>query len=90
MSTRIIDILIKNNAVNQVLKTIFKEKSQGKPGVTISELSEKTGIERHRLAGILEVLVVLGILVVFEMGMMKLIAPTETLLKAKSILSTLK
>lgn len=90
MPTRIIDVLVKNNAINQVLKTIFKEKNQGKPGVTISELSEKTGIERHRLAGILEVLVVLGLLVVFEMGMMKLVAPTETLLRAKGILGSFK
>ncbi len=79
-------MLSKNKTINQVLKTVFKERGEGKPGLTISELSEKTGIERHRLAGILEVLAVLGLLVVFEMGMMKVVAPGPLLLKMKNIL----
>ncbi len=88
MKDRIIQTLSKNKTIDRVLKTIFKEKGEGKLGLTISELSEKTGIERHRLAGILEVLVVLGLLVMFEMGMMKVIAPTPVLLKMKGIVSS--
>lgn len=85
MKNRIVQILSKNNAINRILKTIFREKSEGKPGLTISELSEKTGIERHRLAGILEVLVVLGLIAMFEIGMMKVISPTPVLLKMKGL-----
>lgn len=80
--------LLKNKTISSILKVIFLEKNTGKPGVTISELSEKTGIERHKLAGIIEVLVVLGIVAIFNMGMMKVVAPTETLLKMKSFVSS--
>ncbi len=86
MKERIVKILSRHKTINHILRTIFKEKGEGKPGLTISELAEKTGIERHRLAGILEVLVVLGLLTVFEIGMMKVVAPTDTLLKMKSLL----
>lgn len=79
--------LIKNKTISNILKVIFVERNRGKPGVTISELSEKTGIERHKLAGIIEVLVVLGIVAIFNMGMMKIVAPTETLLKMKNIIT---
>ena len=71
--------LIKDRNVKSILKAIFKERKEGKPGITISELSKKTGIERHRLTGILEVLVILGIITVFQIGMMKVITPTDVL-----------
>ena len=86
MKNKIFQTLSKNQTIAQILKTIFREKAEGKPGLTISELSEKTGVERHRLSGILEVLVVMGLLVVFEIGMMKVVAPTPVLTKMKSLI----
>ena len=41
--------------------------------MSISKLSVKTGIERHKLSGIVEVLTILGILVIFQMGMVKMV-----------------
>lgn len=90
ISTKIVKSLNKNKTINRILKTIFLERNIGKPGLTISELSAKTGIERHRLAGIIDVLVILGILAIFNIGMMKVIAPTETLLRMKNIIIHLK
>lgn len=85
----VIKNLMKNKTINSILKVIFLEKNTGKPGVTISELSEKTGIERHKLTGIIEVLVVLGVVAIFNIGMMKIVAPTETLLKMKNFVMNL-
>ena len=87
MRNKILESLSKNKTIKQILQTIFKEKNEGKPGLTISELSEKSGIERHRLAGILEVLVVLGLLATFEMGMMKVVSPTPLLLRMRNLVA---
>lgn len=81
---QIVKVLTQNKTIKNILKVIFDETKQGKPGVSISQLSEKTGVERHKLAGMLEVLVVLGILVVFQMGMVKIYAPTKILTELKN------
>ena len=78
--------LIKDNSIKTIFRTMFKEKREGKMGMSITNLSEKTGIERHRLVGILEVLVVLGILVAFDIGMAKAFAPSPMLLKVKGLI----
>jgi predicted transcriptional regulator len=71
--------LVKDKKVKNILKTIFNEKESGKPGVTISQLSKETGIERHRLTGMLEILVLLGLITMFQIGVMKIVAPTTFL-----------
>jgi len=78
--------IFKSKTLTKILKLIFQEKQVGKPGLSLSELSKKTGIERHRLAGMLEVLAVLGLITFFEIGMSKVVAPTETLLRMKNFL----
>jgi predicted transcriptional regulator len=78
--------IFKNKTIIKIIKLLFEEKQTGKPGLSLSELSKKTGIERHRLAGILEVLAVLGLIAFFEIGMSKVVAPTENLLKMKDFL----
>lgn len=78
--------LVKDNSIKTIFRTMFKETHEGKMGMSITNLSEKTGIERHRLVGILEVLVVLGILVAFDIGMAKAFAPSPMLLKVKSLI----
>jgi len=70
--------------VKNILKTLFQEREGGKPGLSISELSEKTGIERHKLSGIIEVLGVLGILAIIEMGMVKMVTVNPDTLKTVS------
>jgi predicted transcriptional regulator len=70
------EALLKNKTVKNILKAVSTEQN---PGVTISELSKKTGIERHKLTGMLEILVLLGVVAVFQIGMMKVVAPTEVL-----------
>ncbi|MFH1473884.1 MAG: hypothetical protein ABIE55_03230 [Candidatus Aenigmatarchaeota archaeon] len=82
----IIKNLVKDNSIKSIFRTLFKESHEGKLGVSITMLSEKTGIERHKLVGILEVLVVLGILVVFDIGMAKAFAPSPMLLKVKNLI----
>jgi hypothetical protein len=82
----IIKNLVKDKSIKSIFMTLFKESHEGKLGVSITNLSEKTGIERHRLVGILEVLVVLGILVVFDIGMAKAFAPSPMLLKVKNLI----
>jgi hypothetical protein len=78
--------LVKDNSIKTIFRAMFKETHEGKMGMSITNLSEKTGIERHRLVGILEVLVVLGILVAFDIGMAKAFAPSPMLLKAKGLI----
>jgi hypothetical protein len=78
--------LVKDNSIKKIFRALFKESHEGKMGVSITRLSEKTGIERHRLVGILEVLVVLGILVAFDIGMAKAFAPSPMLLKVKDLI----
>ena len=78
--------LIKDNSIKTIFKAMIKETHEGKMGMSITNLSEKTGIERHRLVGILEVLVVLGILVAFDIGMAKAFAPSPMLLKVKDLI----
>ena len=76
--------LLKNKTIKSILKTLFKGKESGKPGMSISELSNKTGIERHKLSGIIDVLVVLGILAIFQMGMVKMVTIDPKTLKTIS------
>jgi hypothetical protein len=82
----VVKSLTKNKTIKKIFKVLFKEKQEGKPGLSISELSEKTGIERHRLVGILEVLTILGLLVVFDIGMAKAFAPSIPLLRMKQFI----
>ena len=82
----VIKSLVKDNSINSIFKTIFKEKNEGRLGISITKLSKKTGIEGHKLVGILEVLAVLGLLVIFEIGMAKAIAPSPMLLKVKDLI----
>ncbi|MBL7170339.1 MAG: MarR family transcriptional regulator [Candidatus Aenigmarchaeota archaeon] len=84
-SIQLVRILAKNKMMKKILKNVSKEAKQGKPGLSITQLSEKTGIERHRLSGILEVLTILGLLVVFQMGMVKVYAPAKMLLRMSSL-----
>ena len=72
VSKNIIEQLTKNKTVRKILSLFAKSKESEKPGFSISEISQKTGIERHKLSGILEVLVVLGLLAVFNIGMTKM------------------
>ncbi len=82
----VIKSLVENKTIKKIFKTLFKEKQEGKLGISITKLSEKSGIERHRLVGMLEVLVVLGILVAFDIGMAKAFAPSPMLLKVKNLI----
>jgi hypothetical protein len=82
----IVECLAQNKAIKTIFKALFKEKNDGNLGISIAKLSEKTGIERHRLVGILDVLVILGILVVFNIGMAKAFAPSPILLKMKHLI----
>jgi hypothetical protein len=81
--------IFKNKTITKIIKLLFEERQTGKPGLSLSQLSKKTGIERHRLAGMLEVLAVLGLIVFFQIGMSKVVAPTENLLKMKDFLKHL-
>ena len=85
-SLSVVESLAENKTIRTIFRTMFKEKKEGNLGISITTLSEKTGIERHRLVGILDVLVILGILVVFEIGMAKAFAPSPLLLKMKDII----
>ena len=76
--------VVKHKSVKPILKTLFKEKEAGKPGMSISELSDKTGIERHKLSGMLEILTILGILVIFQMGMVKMVSVNPQTVKTIS------
>ena len=82
----VVECLAQNKTIRSVFRALFKENQQGKLGISIASLSEMTGIERHRLVGILDVLVVLGILVVFEIGMAKAFAPSPLLMQMKDLL----
>ena len=82
----VIECLAQNKTIKTIFKALFKEEQRGKLGISIAELSEKTGIERHRLVGILDVLVVLGILMVFDIGMAKAFAPSPILMQLKHTL----
>ncbi|MBN2203283.1 MAG: hypothetical protein JW700_03820 [Candidatus Aenigmarchaeota archaeon] len=81
----VIKELVSDKTIKKIFKTLFKEKQEGNMGISISKLSEKTGIERHRLVGMLEVLVVLGFLVAFNIGMAKAFAPSPLLLQVKEL-----
>ncbi|MCX8179693.1 MAG: hypothetical protein N3E38_03125 [Candidatus Aenigmarchaeota archaeon] len=78
--------IFKDKTIVKIFKLLFQERQTGKPGLSLSELSKKTGIERHKLAGMLEVLAVLGLIMFFEIGMSKIVAPTENLLRMKQLL----
>jgi hypothetical protein len=82
----VVECLSQNKTIKKIFRALFKEKQQGKLGISIAKLSEKTGIERHRLVGILDVLVILGILVVFDIGMAKAFAPSPLLLQMKHLI----
>jgi len=82
--------LIENKRIKNILKTLSKEKEEGKPGLSISELSEKTGIERHKLSGIVEVLAILGIIAIIKMGMVKMVTLDSNTLKAISEMLMIK
>ncbi|MCX8178805.1 MAG: hypothetical protein N3D75_03180 [Candidatus Aenigmarchaeota archaeon] len=82
--TAIKDIIHKK-PVNKILKVLYLEKKSGKPGLSLSEISKKTGIERHKLAGMIEVLALIGLVTFFQMGMSKMVFPTQNLLKLKHI-----
>ncbi len=84
-----IKAIFKDKTILKIIKLLFEEKKTGKPGMSLSQLSRKTGIERHRLAGILYVLAVLGLIAFFQIGMSKVVAPTENLLKMKEVLKHL-
>lgn len=85
-SISVVECLAKNKTIRTIFKAMFREKKEGNLGISITKLSEKTGIERHRLVGILDVLVVLGILVVFDIGMAKAFAPSPLLLQMKHLI----
>ncbi|OGI14758.1 hypothetical protein A3K63_02685 [Candidatus Micrarchaeota archaeon RBG_16_49_10] len=76
--------LVENKAVKSILNVIFKERETGKPGLSLSELSEKTGIERHRLTGMVDILTVLGLLAIFQVGMVKMVTVDPSTLKTLS------
>ncbi len=82
--------LLKNSKIKTIMKTLFKEREQGKPGLSISALSEKTGIERHKLSGIVEVLSILGIIAIFQMGMVKMVTVNPDTLKTVSEILMIK
>ncbi|MEM0473578.1 MAG: hypothetical protein QXF88_02560 [Candidatus Aenigmatarchaeota archaeon] len=82
--TTIKDIIYKK-PVNKILKVLYLEKKSGKPGLSLSEISKRTGIERHKLAGMIEVLALIGLVTFFQMGMSKMVFPTQNLLKLKHI-----
>ena len=82
----VIKRLTESKTIKKIFRAIFKEKKQGNLGISITKLSEMTGIERHRLVGILEVLVVLGFLIAFDIGMAKAFAPSPMLLKMKHLI----
>lgn len=67
-----LQILIKNKKIKEIIRTIFYKKQNEEFGASISEISRNTGIERHSLSGILEVLKSLGLLNVIEIGMNKI------------------
>lgn len=69
----VLSALAKSKEVAKVLKTMYRESRKSKFGVTLSKLANLTKIERHRLVGMVEVLSVLGILVVAQLGMSKVI-----------------
>ncbi|MFH8080726.1 MAG: hypothetical protein QXO84_02490 [Candidatus Aenigmatarchaeota archaeon] len=81
--------VFKDKTMVKIFKLLFQERQAGKPGLSLTELSKKTGIERHKLAGMLEVLAILGLIMFFEMGMSKIVAPTENLLKMKQLFQRL-
>ncbi|MEM5792744.1 MAG: hypothetical protein QXY45_00065 [Candidatus Aenigmatarchaeota archaeon] len=65
--------LLNDRKIKTILRILFKEKEAGKPGISISQLSKKTGIERHKLSGIIDVLTLLGVIMIFQMGMVKMV-----------------
>ena len=77
-------VIVKDKKIKSILKTILKELEVGKPGISISQLSRKTGIERHQLSGIIEVLTVMGIIAIFRMGMVKMVTLSPDNLKTLS------
>jgi DNA-binding IclR family transcriptional regulator len=84
-----IKTILKDRTILKIIKLLFEERKTGRPGISLSQLSKKTGIERHRLAGMLEVLAVLGLIAFFQIGMSKVVAPTENLLRMKELLKHL-
>jgi DNA-binding IclR family transcriptional regulator len=84
-----IKTIFKDRTILKIIKLLFEERKTGRPGISLSQLSKKTGIERHRLAGMLEVLAVLGLIAFFQIGMSKVVTPTENLLRMKELLKHL-
>ena len=66
--------LFQDKNIKSIVKILFKEKESGKIGISISQLSRKTHVERHKLSGILEVLSVLGVIIIFQIGMIKMVS----------------
>ncbi len=81
--------IFKDKSIARITRLLFQQKQIGKPGISLSELSKRTGIERHRLAGMLEVLALLGLIAFFEIGMSKMVTPTENLMKMRELLKHL-
>ena len=73
--------IINKKPVNKILKVLYLESKSGKLGLSLSEISKKTGIERHKLSGMLEILSLIGLVTFFQIGMSKMVLPTQTLLK---------
>jgi len=65
-------VLTRNDRIKKIIRTIFYKKQKEEFGASISEISRNTGIERHSLSGILEVLKSLKLLNEIQIGMNKI------------------
>ena len=70
---QLLRLLTKSKEIGNILKAIYRETLETKVGITLSKLSRVTRIERHKLVGIIETLVTLGILVITQIGMAKVV-----------------
>lgn len=70
---RLLKLLSESKEIGNIFRAIYKETLETKVGITLSKLSRVTRIERHKLVGIVETLVALGILVVTQIGMAKVV-----------------
>ena len=69
----ILRLLSRSREIRKVLTAIYRETLETRVGVSLSKLSRMTRIERHRLVGMIEILVALGILVITQIGMAKVV-----------------
>ncbi|MBU5690040.1 MAG: hypothetical protein QXM68_02320 [Candidatus Aenigmatarchaeota archaeon] len=81
--------IVSKNPIKKIVKILYEEFKSGKVGISLSEISKKTGIERHKLSGMLEILSLIGLVAFLHIGMSKLVTPTENLLKMKYLLKKL-